>query len=132
MIWLKFRIEVARGSFLKREGQKIEYLSPIPCPFNYGSVEGEVAEDGDAPDVVLMGSRVKEGVLREGPLVGRVLFLDAGKRDDKQVVSALRLSALQKQNIERFFRFYAPIRKILNQMQGKTGETRYEGVEWLE
>jgi inorganic pyrophosphatase len=132
MIWLQFRIEVARGSFLKREGPKIEYFSPIPCPFNYGSVEGEVAEDGDAPDVVLMGERVPTGVLREGPLVGRVFFVDAGKRDDKQIVSALPLSPSQKQKVENFFRFYAPIRKILNMMQGKRGETRYEGTQWLE
>ena len=32
-------IEVPRGSFLKRGSTgHIDFISPLPCPFNYGSV----------------------------------------------------------------------------------------------
>jgi inorganic pyrophosphatase len=32
-------IEVPRGSFLKRRSTgHIDFISPLPCPFNYGSV----------------------------------------------------------------------------------------------
>jgi inorganic pyrophosphatase len=32
-------IEVPRGSFLKRGSTgHVDFISPLPCPFNYGSV----------------------------------------------------------------------------------------------
>ncbi len=32
-------IEVPRGSFVKRGSRgEFDFLSPLPCPFNYGSV----------------------------------------------------------------------------------------------
>lgn len=132
MKWLLFQIEVPKGSFLKRDGNRIEYLSPIPCPFNYGSIEGEIAADGDAPDVLLLGPPVPRGARREAPRVGVVRFVDDGLRDDKQIASYQPANAAEKQRVERFFRIYAPIRNLLNRLRGRTGETRFEGVEWEE
>jgi inorganic pyrophosphatase len=32
-------IEIPRGSFLKRGSTgRVDFVSPLPCPFNYGSV----------------------------------------------------------------------------------------------
>ena len=132
MIWRRFRVEIPKGSFLKRDGNRVEYLSPFPCPFNYGSIEGEIAADGDPPDVLLMGARVPGGALREAPQVGRVLFWDDGVEDHKLVTSYQPLSISEKQRVERFFQFYAVARGILNRIQGKSGETRYERTEWEE
>ena len=128
---VRVRIEVSRGSFLKREGERVEYISPVPCPFNYGCIEGELAEDGDPPDVLLLGPSCARGSLQEAPLVGKVLFLDAGCADPKLVASHRPPSRAERRGIEAFFRLYAPIRRILNLLQGKPGETRYLGVEWL-
>ena len=130
MEWLRFRVEVPRGSFLKREGQRVEYLSPFPCPFNYGSLEEGLAADGDAPDVVLLGARVRRGALREAPRVGRVRFRDNGLQDDKLVASYRSPGAAEKRRVELFFRMYAPLRGLLNRLRGQQGETRYEGTEW--
>ena len=40
-------IETPKGSFVKRnEQQRIDFVSPLPCPFNYGHIKGEVGGDG--------------------------------------------------------------------------------------
>ena len=56
------RIEVPRFSFVKREADgEVDFVSPVPCPFNYGSVPGAIAPDGDAPDALVLGPRVAAG-----------------------------------------------------------------------
>ena len=36
-------IEIPRGSFLKRGSTgHIDFVSPLPCPFNYGSVPSDL------------------------------------------------------------------------------------------
>ncbi|HND29663.1 MAG TPA: inorganic diphosphatase [Myxococcota bacterium] len=127
---VQVRIEVSRGSFLKREGERVEYVSPVPCPFNYGCIEGELAEDGDPPDVILLGPACPRGSLQEAPLVGRVLFRDAGCADPKWVAGHRPPSVVERRAVETFFRVYAPLRRLLNLLQRKQGETRYLGVEW--
>lgn len=127
---LSLVIEVPKYSFLKREGRRIEYISPVPCPFNYGSVLEAQAPDGDAPDVLVLGPRLAWGCRLSGPVVGQVRFLDDGLRDDKWVVCAYTPTAAEKRRVEQFFRAYAPIRGLLNRLKGQRGATRYEGCVW--
>ena len=126
-------IEVPRGSFVKRELtlDRVEFVSPVPCPFNYGYVPGEIGEDGDPPDALELGPRLKLGQQVERPVVGVVRFLDGGARDDKLLLSASAPSRRQRALIRGFFSVYAVARRQLNRMQGIPGETRFEGVEIL-
>jgi hypothetical protein len=42
-------IEIPKGSFLKRgSAGQIDFVSPLPCPFNYGSVPGPSTTAGDS------------------------------------------------------------------------------------
>src|SRR5690242_10055053 len=44
-------VEVPRGSFLKRGSTgQIDFISPLPCPFNYGSVLSHIGQEGDLLD----------------------------------------------------------------------------------
>ena len=44
---VRVRVEVPRGSLAKRGAHgQIEFLSPVPCPFHYGSVVGVLGADG--------------------------------------------------------------------------------------
>jgi inorganic pyrophosphatase len=55
-------IEVLQSSFLKRGSTgKVDFISPLPCPFNYGSVPGYIGLDGDLPDAVVLGPRLALG-----------------------------------------------------------------------
>ena len=41
-------IEIPRGSFLKRGSRgRVDFVSPLPCPFNYGAVPTLVGLEGD-------------------------------------------------------------------------------------
>jgi inorganic pyrophosphatase len=44
-------IEVPRGSFLKRGSTgRVDFISPLPCPYNYGSVPTHIGLEGDLLD----------------------------------------------------------------------------------
>ena len=48
-------IEVPRGSFLKRGSSgRIDFVSPLPCPFNYGAVPGLLGLEGDLLDALVL------------------------------------------------------------------------------
>ncbi len=121
-------VEVPRGSFLKREaGRGIEYISPVPCPFNYGCVEDLAGADGDPVDVVLLGPRQPHGARVRARVWGRVRFLDDGIEDDKWIASAEAPGSLA--GLAAFFRVYAVARALLNAGRGRRGRTAFLGIE---
>lgn len=55
-------IEIPRGSFLKRGSNgHIDFVSPLPCPFNYGSVPKLLGLDDDLLDALVLGPRLDVG-----------------------------------------------------------------------
>ncbi|MCP4808148.1 MAG: hypothetical protein GY913_31170 [Proteobacteria bacterium] len=127
-------IEVPKGGFVKREldevGAKgrIDFISPVPCPFNYGCVPEVPGQDGDPLDVVVLGPRLKAGQRYDRQVVGVVRFWDAGKVDDKLVAGEGTLSEGQRRSLHRFFRVYALARGVLNMRKGLSGRTEFLGV----
>lgn len=124
-------IEVPRGSFLKRElhdGARVEYVSPVPCPFNYGYAPDLPGQDGDPLDVVVLGPRLKLGERVEVPVQALVRFYDAGLPDDKLVCAPETLSRSQELLVGGFFRTYVHARRLLNRAQGRSGETLFTGL----
>lgn len=57
-------------------------------------------------------------------------FVDAGQLDPKVICSNSPLSHRQRRDLERFFRFYALCKGILNRIRGKSGVTQCTG--WLD
>jgi len=126
------QIEVSKGGLIKRElhGEgTIDYVSPIPSPFNYGFVPGSMAEDGDPVDAVVLGKRLSVGDEVTLPVVAYVRFMDAGKADHKLVLSDEPLSQAQLARIKAFFRMYALARRMLNHLQRRKGKTKFYAVE---
>ena len=59
---LEIVIEIPRGSFLKRGSTgELDFISPFPCPFNYGSVDQYIGLEGDLLDAVVLGPRLPRG-----------------------------------------------------------------------
>ena len=126
-------IEVPKGGFVKREldergGTRIDFISPVPCPFNYGCVPEWPGQDGDPMDVVVLGPRLKGGQRYERSVVAIVRFWDAGKVDDKLVASDGPMTPGQRRALTRFFRVYALARGVLNMRKGLSGRTEFLGV----
>jgi inorganic pyrophosphatase len=124
-------IEIPRGSFVKRGSTgNIDFISPLPCPFNYGSVPDLVGLEGDLLDALVLGPRVRPGTRITVAAWGAVTLMDRGMADDKLVCSDKALRASQRRDVLRFFRFYARCKGLLNLWRGRPGRNACEG--WCE
>ena len=58
------------------------------------------------------------------------MLVDRGMTDDKLICSVCPISIAQRQEVLRFFRFYAKCKSLLNWYRGRPGQNRCEG--WCE
>jgi inorganic pyrophosphatase len=125
---LEVVIEVPRGSFLKRgPAGHVDFVSPLPCPFNYGSVPQFIGLEGDLLDALVLGPRLALGTRIRVKAWGAVTLTDRGMSDDKLVCSARPLTASQRCGVLRFFRFYARCKALLNFFRRRPGRNACEG-----
>ena len=121
-------IEIPRGSFLKRGSTgRIDFVSPLPCPFNYGSVPTHVGLEGDLLDAVVLGPRLPPGSRVRMTAWDAVSMTDRGMSDDKLVCSAHPLDEAQRRLVLRFFRFYAKAKGLLNAWRRRPGRNGCDG-----
>ena len=124
-------IEIPKGSFIKRGSTgHVDFVSPLPCPFNYGSVPSYVGLEGDLLDALVLGPRLRGGTLLRVKAWGAVTLTDRGMSDDKLVCSSDPLSDADKRNVLRFFAFYAKCKGLLNILRRRPGRNACDG--WLE
>lgn len=124
-------VEVPRGSFLKRGSSgALDYVSPVPCPFNYGSVPAFTGLDGDLLDAVVLGPRLPRGSKVTVRAWGAVELIDAGRRDDKLICGYVPVPPWKRRLILLFFILYAKAKSLINLVKGNPGRNRCEG--WRE
>jgi inorganic pyrophosphatase len=127
---VRVRIEVPRGSFLKRGSTgHVDFVSPLPCPFNYGSVPDYVGLEGDLLDAVVLGRRLAAGTEVETRAWGAVTLTDRGMSDDKLICCDWPLRPEQRVEVLRFFRFYARCKGWLNLWRRRPGRNACDG--WI-
>jgi len=125
---LEVVIEIPRGSFLKRGSTgELDFISPFPCPFNYGSVDSYIGLEGDLLDAVVLGPRLQRGQRVTVPAVGAVGLTDRGMYDDKIICSPAPATPRQRFLILLFFRFYARCKGILNFFRHRPGQNACTG-----
>jgi inorganic pyrophosphatase len=128
---LEVVIEVPRGSFLKRGSTgRVDFISPLPCPFNYGSVPNYLGLEGDLLDAVVLGPRLPYGSLVRMKAWGAVMLTDRGMSDDKLICGDRPVDAEQRARVLRFFHFYAKCKGLLNIWRRRPGRNACEG--WCE
>ena len=128
---LEASIEVPRGSFVKRDSiGRVTFISPLPCPFNYGSIPEYIGLDGDLLDAVVLGPRMPFGTRIRVKAWGAVTLIDRGMKDHKLICSRTSLSRTQRSFVLRFFHFYARCKRLLNVLRRRPGRTACEG--WCE
>jgi inorganic pyrophosphatase len=127
-IMVEVVIEVPRGSFVKRGSTgHIDFVSPLPCPFNYGSVPNYVGLEGDLLDAIVLGRRLPFGTKLAVKAWGAVTLIDRGMADDKLVCSERPVTALERNSVLAFFGFYAMCKAVLNLSRGRSGRNRCAG-----
>jgi inorganic pyrophosphatase len=121
-------IEVPRGSFLKRGSTgRIDFVSPFPCPFNYGSIENFIGLEGDLLDAVVLGPRLRYGARVRVKAYGAVGLTDRGMYDDKLICACHPIEERQKRLVLAFFGFYAKCKSLLNLFRRQPGRNALEG-----
>jgi inorganic pyrophosphatase len=121
-------IEVPKFSFLKRGcSGHIDFVSPLPCPFNYGAVPTHLGLEGDLLDALVLGPRLRLGTRLRLRAWGAVSLMDRGMSDDKLVCSAHPPTPAQVNQVLRFFHFYAACKGWLNLWRRRPGRNACDG-----
>jgi inorganic pyrophosphatase len=127
---LEVLIEVPRGSFLKRGPSGcVDFVSPLPCPFNYGAVPQYLGLEGDLLDAVVLGPRLPFGRLLRISAWGAIALTDRGMTDHKLICSHAPVSPEERRRLLRFFRFYARCKGLLNFWRRRPGRNACGG--WI-
>ncbi len=121
-------IEIPRGSFLKRGSDgAIDFISPLPCPYNYGSVCQYIGGDGDYLDAVVLGPRLAAGSRVTVDAYGAVGLSERFMYDDKLICSNATPKDSTKRKVLWFFHTYAFCKAILNLLRGRHGWAHCNG-----
>jgi len=121
-------IEIPRGGFIKRGSSgQIDFVSPLPCPFNYGAVPTLLGLEGDLLDALVLGPRLRIGTRIRVNVWGAITLMDRGMSDDKLVCCAHPPSDAECCNVLRFFQFYAQCKALLNLWRRRPGRNACEG-----
>lgn len=129
---LEVTIEIPRGSFRKVGSTgRLDFLSPLPCPVNYGSVRALLGLEGDLLDAVVLGPRLQRGTRVSVLAYGAIGLHDRGLYDDKLICSVQPLDAealrRRRHMLLAFFRVYAWAKRLLNLWRGRPGRTALAG-----
>jgi inorganic pyrophosphatase len=128
---IEVTIEIARWSCLKRGSSgHIDFISPLPCPYNYGAAEQFVGLDGDLLDALVLGPRQPRGTKLCTWAWGAITFTDRGMSDDKLICSDRALSFPEQRRVLRFFHLYARCKGLLNVWRRRPGRNGCDG--WCE
>jgi inorganic pyrophosphatase len=125
---LEVVIEIPRWSFLKRGSTgRVDFVSPVPCPFNYGSVRGYIGGDEDFLDAIVLGPRLPRGARVSVRVHGAIGLTDRDMYDDKLVCSRGPLKARDRRLALLYMNLYGWLKRALNRWRGRPGRTACEG-----
>lgn len=112
-------IEIPRWSFLKRGSTgAVDFVSPLPCPCNYGSIPDRLGLEGDLLDAVVLGPRLARGTRLHIPARAAVGLAERGLYDDKLICSHRPISHATRARLMVFFRLYITMKRGLNLVRG--------------
>ena len=112
----------------RRADGSVDFVSPLPCPFNYGSIPGVLGGDGDPLDAVLLGAGLPRGARARAVVVDVVWFTDEGAIDDKLVCVPVGVADPGRAAVRWFFAVYAVAKRVRALLRGRRGAVRYDGV----
>lgn len=123
-------IEHPRLAMIKRRSDgRVDFISPLPCPYNYGSLPGRLAGDGDPVDAVVLGPRLPAGARVRRRVVAVIDFVDDGADDPKVILStASALTVGERRGLWAFFWGYSSFKRALARLRGSRRETRVRGL----
>ena len=107
-----------------------DFVSPLPCPYNYGSIPQYLGLEGDLLDALVLGPRLPRGTRIRLVAWGAVTLADRGLIDDKLICATQRPSDAEFARVLAFFRLYARCTSLLNMLRRRPGRNACDG--WIE
>jgi len=121
-------IEIPRWNFLKRGSRgRVDFVSPLPCPFNYGSVRAYIGSDGDFLDAIVLGPRLVRGARVRVRVHGAIGLIDRDMYDDKLVCSREPLRWWDRRMVLFCMHIYGWLKWMLNRYRYRPGRTVCDG-----
>ncbi len=121
-------IEIPRGSFLKRGSSgRIDFVSPVPCPYNYGSIRQYIGGEGDYLDAVVLGPRLAIGSRVQVNAYGAIGLSERFLYDDKLICARKPITPSDRRKLLLFFNIYSFCKGLLNVVRWQSGRARCEG-----
>ena len=121
-------IEIPRGSFLKRGSNgHLDFVSPFPSPYNYGSIHEYIGGEGDYLDAIVLGPRLAAGTRLQVNAYGAVGLSERYMSDDKLICAHQPITATDRRRILAFFKVYALCKGMLNLLRGQKGRSSCDG-----
>jgi inorganic pyrophosphatase len=121
-------IEIPRWSCVKRGSTgRIDFVAPVPCPFNYGCVPDRVGLEGDLLDAVVLGPRLPRGTRIRLPVHGAIGMAERRLYDDKLICSETDVSPRTRRRLLAFFRVYSLCKRLLNLLRGRSADGHCAG-----
>lgn len=105
----------------------MDFLSPLPCPYNYGSIHQYIGGEGDYLDAVVLGPRLAPGSRVVVSAYGAVGLSERYMYDDKLICASAPVTARQRTAVLWFFHVYAACKGVLNLLRRRRGRSRCEG-----
>jgi inorganic pyrophosphatase len=97
-------IDVPRGGFPQRGStDHIDFDSPLPCPFTYGSVPSYAGLEGALLDAVIPGPRRPFGARTRVKAWGAIVLTDRGMTDHRLIGCNRRPDPSARRWLPRFF-----------------------------
>lgn len=129
----QIRIEVPRLSIIKPKADgTLDFISPFPCPYNYGSIAEIYSDDGDPLDALVLGPRLAKGSVLSVPVRAVYGFIDKGRDDPKLICKQSPLTHADRLGVIAFFTLYARCKRLLYRFRRTEGETKSLGFQKIQ
>lgn len=128
---VEVRVEMPAWSRLKtRADGSVDFVAPLPCPWDYGSIPGEVGGDGDPLDALLLAPHTAKGQRCVSRVQGVANFVDAGAQDDKLICAPGLPGPTLRLAVRGFLGGYGVAKRLLNWRRGLSGQTGLRAITW--
>ena len=129
---LQITIDTPKMSFVKyKDDGSVDYISPFPCPFNYGSAPNTISGDGDREDAIYLGKKIQKGHSVTVNVWGVVNFIDKGENDPKYICSEEPPTLFNRAVIRGFFLLFAVMKRGFNRIKRKKGKTELLSIKYF-
>lgn len=128
---VQVQVEIPAWSRRKtRADGSLDFIAPLPCPWDYGHIPGKIGGDGDPLDALLLAPRAAPGQRQASAVQGVAVFMDGGLQDDKLICAPALPALATRLAVGAFLLGYGVAKRLRYWRLGRSGATGLKAVVW--